>query len=401
MQNKVVLIFIESYVAGGSDKIARLLAENLPYKKIYLLVNKRFPVEILSDNLNRENIEIIQYSFVSPAELGTYALKFKKYKLLYMFLRIVNLFVRYPLIVFSMVYFYCLFKRLGINLYVSNNGGYPGGEYNRSSSIAASFVVTEKTFHIYHSIPLPYNRITILIEKLYDAILDKRVVFITDSEFCSKKLVERRNIKQVPVVIYNGINFLTKKNFYCSNQSLKLLQIGTLDSNKNQLFSLKLLSYLISRGHDVMLYIVGKESEEGYLSQLMHYTKQNKLENYVFFEGFQSETYRYYQECDILLLTSKIESFPTVILEAMSVGMPVITSHTGGVCEQVKIGENGFIIKQDDIDEFLNKIIFFSENREKIQEFGEASHILFMQKFTIDKMICGYMALLNESQKNG
>lgn len=389
MQNKNILIFVESYVTGGSDKIARLLLENLKSKKTFLVVNKDIPKEILIDNLPKENIEVIYYSLISPAKLGLYAQSIKS-KPLRILCRIFNLLIRYPLIIFSVIYFYFLMKRLNIDLYISNNGGYPGGEYNRSSSLAASFLLPlRKVLHIYHSLPREYPKIITFIERLYDRILDKRVSFITDSYYCAKELTKHRSILQDSHIIYNGVFRNTQKG-YKETKTLKLLQIGTLDSNKNQLLSLKAIKELKEKNYDIKLYMVGKEAELGYKDQLIDFVKKNSLDEFISFEGFQTNPYQYYKDCDILLLTSYIESFPTVILEAMSVGMPIIATNTGGVSEQIDSGKNGFVIEQNNLNELIDSINIFYKDRDLISKFGHSSFKHFNDKFTIEKMIDKY-----------
>jgi glycosyltransferase involved in cell wall biosynthesis len=56
-----------------------------------------------------------------------------------------------------------------------------------------------------------------------------------------------------------------------------------------------------------------------------------------------------YQYADIFVLTSLSEGMPSVILEAMGCGLPIIASDVGGNNEIVKEGENGFLIQGDDI----------------------------------------------------
>lgn len=74
----------------------------------------------------------------------------------------------------------------------------------------------------------------------------------------------------------------------------------------------------------------------------------------------------------INLNTSSYEGFPMNILEASECGVPTITFNYGeAVSEQVVDGETGFIIKQDDIKSFKNKLIMLMENTSKLKEFSK------------------------------
>ena len=52
----------------------------------------------------------------------------------------------------------------------------------------------------------------------------------------------------------------------------------------------------------------------------------------------------------------KGEGFPNVILEAMSVGLPVVATSLGGILDLVKNGETGFLVKPADVEALAGKI---------------------------------------------
>ena len=70
---KNISIFIENYVAGGSDKIARDLIDNLEYEKCYLFVNSRNDFSMLLSKPLPKNCELIKYGIKTIPELGLFA----------------------------------------------------------------------------------------------------------------------------------------------------------------------------------------------------------------------------------------------------------------------------------------------------------------------------------------
>ncbi|MDO3644417.1 glycosyltransferase [Mucilaginibacter sp. L3T2-6] len=82
-----------------------------------------------------------------------------------------------------------------------------------------------------------------------------------------------------------------------------------------------------------------------------------KLESRVTFLGRITNVPSRIAQHDLLLLSSFTEGFPNVILEALSVGVPVVTFRVGGVDDIVRNGFNGFIVKQGDLLSFKNQII--------------------------------------------
>lgn len=65
---------------------------------------------------------------------------------------------------------------------------------------------------------------------------------------------------------------------------------------------------------------------------------------------------RAYQYADIFVLTSLSEGMPSVILEAMSCGLPVVASDVGGNNELVSEGVNGYLVRGDDVDKLARDI---------------------------------------------
>ena len=67
-------------------------------------------------------------------------------------------------------------------------------------------------------------------------------------------------------------------------------------------------------------------------------------------------------------MTSRYEGIPYVILESMYIGTPVISTPAGGITEIIKDNTNGFIISNDNIAEFSNKLINIIENKQLLSE---------------------------------
>jgi len=70
----------------------------------------------------------------------------------------------------------------------------------------------------------------------------------------------------------------------------------------------------------------------------------------------QKQTLPFYQAADALLLPTLYDPFPNVILEAMSCGLPVITSQTCGGAEFIQQGVNGFVFDALDVKSLAESI---------------------------------------------
>jgi glycosyltransferase involved in cell wall biosynthesis len=393
---KKIILFIENYIPGGNDQIALDLINNLNYEKLYLFINKRHDLRVIKANPIPIKVQIVFYSLVTVSEINAFAKSYKnKSSLVYFLLGVIALLLRYPLIIFSIFYFFFNFKKVDFNIFISNNGGYPGGEANRSASIAASLIKNVKNFHIVHNLAIKPPWYFKVFEIIYDRLLDSRTQFICVSNQTREYLIKNRFLKQSLIVVPNGVKIpiLNGINTYKSSV-FKILMVANLDNRKNHLLALKALAILKEQGvHGIELYILGKESEDGYLKKLKEFITFHDLKELVKFEGFVNPE-NYYKTCHIFLLTSILESFALVRVEAMSFGMPVITTDVGDAKEQVLDSKNGYIIYDE--ESLAQKILFYKNNISLIQEHGEMSRKIFMEKFTLQIMINEYIKIFEK-----
>ena len=78
----------------------------------------------------------------------------------------------------------------------------------------------------------------------------------------------------------------------------------------------------------------------------------------------------YYQNADVFVFPSLNDAFALVILQAMACGTPVIISENVGAADVVRNGADGFIVPTRNVGALKGKILFFYNNREKVEEMG-------------------------------
>ena len=69
--------------------------------------------------------------------------------------------------------------------------------------------------------------------------------------------------------------------------------------------------------------------------------------------GSRDDVPRLLAAMDVFALTSHIEANPVSILEAMSVGRPVVATNVGSIHEAVAEGQTGFLVTPGDADQFV------------------------------------------------
>jgi glycosyltransferase involved in cell wall biosynthesis len=79
----------------------------------------------------------------------------------------------------------------------------------------------------------------------------------------------------------------------------------------------------------------------------------------------------------LFLFTSDIEGTPTSVLEAMAVGLPIISTNAGGLNAIIKDHVNGFIIEDyDDIKKYVSRIKLLHKNLQKWYRISENNKLL-------------------------
>ena len=120
----------------------------------------------------------------------------------------------------------------------------------------------------------------------------------------------------------------------------------------------------------------------------------NTPEN-VFFLGNIANAAKYCSLADLLMLPSEYEGLPIVIIEAMSLGKPVVASNVGGIAELVKNDINGYTL-ENTAPVFAEKISHILEDSQVYDRMSKASKKIYDECFTVDKMVNGYKETYNE-----
>ena len=106
------------------------------------------------------------------------------------------------------------------------------------------------------------------------------------------------------------------------------------------------------------LYIIGGISDILYYQQLNDLTKSLSIDKNVFFEGFQSNPYKYLYNADAFVLSSIKEGLPNALLEALYLGVPVVATRCVPFVDKiVKPGKNGFTIDPEDVNQLFSKLV--------------------------------------------
>lgn len=114
------------------------------------------------------------------------------------------------------------------------------------------------------------------------------------------------------------------------------------------------------------------------------------LQKKVHFLGKQEGLTDILNSSDIFLLPSQSESFGLAALEALSCGVPVISSSVGGLPELINQNENGFIAEFGDIDRMAKYAIDLLTNEKKMKRFSENARKSVVDTYSASKIVPMY-----------
>lgn len=199
-----------------------------------------------------------------------------------------------------------------------------------------------------------FNRFLIYLLKKADLIFTLDEVSTKQYLPYTKKVVRVENSIVLPEV--------KKKRVSC-HKPIRLLFVGRLSKVKRVD---EIIETAALMGGEAVLTIVGDGEEYGYLEKKI---RQNKLDDCVKLEGAVPplKIGQYMENNDILIMNSQFEGKPMTILEALSYGMPVVTTPVGGINEMTENGGNAEYTngKKEEIKEAILKI---KENYKEYEE---------------------------------
>ena len=182
---------------------------------------------------------------------------------------------------------------------------------------------------------------------------------------------------------------------YNVNNKIKYISVGDISPLKNQEFLINVMYDLIHE-HSVSceLLIIGQIKNLNYFNKLEQLICKLDLQKFIKIKPYQKNIYRFLYKSDVFLHSSKSESFPYSILEAMNVGLPIISSNVGGIKEQISQNKNGYLYPLNNKKKAIQKILLL-KSKKLIKLYGLNSKNIFERNFTHEAMILNYNKEIN------
>ncbi len=243
--------------------------------------------------------------------------------------------------------------------------------------------------NLLHRTIYPLNNVLkFFINKLYS----RADAVISVSKDVSNDLIENFHISPAKVMtIYNGLPLQQKRFSKKLSESKKIiLRIGRLVEQKDDQTLLESFRLLAKDMKNIELWIVGDGPMRKKLQLIV---QKNNLIDKVRFYGWQEDIKGYLKNSDIFVMASKREGFSYVILEAMSYGLPIVSTNSpSGPVEILDNGKYGILCNIGDALGIEKACLKILSNNNVYSSYSKKS-INRSRYFTEDRMLSDYKKL--------
>lgn len=163
--------------------------------------------------------------------------------------------------------------------------------------------------------------------------------------------------------------------------------IGRLADQKAQHYFLEMASKILEIHDDVEFILVGDGPRRESLHAL---AVRLGLDDHVHFYGFRSDAVQILRLLDIFVLSSIDEGLPIVILEAMSVGVPIVSSDVGDIPRVIESGKTGIVFPKGDVATMAQSVAKLLHNPALAQELCINAKVEVNEKYSLAMMTQRY-----------
>lgn len=153
-------------------------------------------------------------------------------------------------------------------------------------------------------------------------------------------------LEVIPHALFKGKSSETDRSQEVTLPTRAIIMVGRLNAQKQQDQAILTLKEIVKKVPDATLHFCGDGPDEQKLRDL---AAEQKLSDKVVFHGFVPDLSSVYSQAALLLMSSKAEAFPLVLLEALSAGCPCVSFDCRyGPSAMIEDGKNGFLVTPGD-----------------------------------------------------
>jgi glycosyltransferase involved in cell wall biosynthesis len=239
-----------------------------------------------------------------------------------------------------------------------------------------------------------------------EQMLERSNMIIAVSDFTRRELLQYYKVKEAKIrVIHNGVDInkfkpidekrKVKKELGFNPDDIAILSVGRLYARKG-LFTLIESIPTVVRKHWNAKFIISGKGQSNELKKLVKHAAELGVKDNIIFTGYfpDAKLPKLYQAADIFAFSTFYENLPFAVLEALSSGLPTVTTNVGGIPEMIKNGKNGFLVNPSNAQELANKVLYYIEHPAVASEMSLLARKTIVERFdwrfTVEKVLRVY-----------
>ena len=208
----------------------------------------------------------------------------------------------------------------------------------------------------------------------------RHIFWVSQSSF--EGYVFHKHFKNKSSVLYNIIDvdaLYQKMKTDPNRYDYDVIYVGRLTYPKNPQRLMRVLAQIKENYPGVKMAVVGTGDLEEETKAL---SRELNLADNVQFLGFQSNPLKMLRDAKVMIMTSRWEGTPMCALEAMALGVPIVSTPTDGLCELITNDVTGYLSDAD--DEIAKKTCQILLDNTKWQSMSQHSRELSVKMNNID-----------------
>jgi len=233
-----------------------------------------------------------------------------------------------------------------------------------------------------------------------DKLVDTARAIVTETDYAARFLRERFSHRADRVHrIYNGLDLAGFGHADFSSTPPLIIAVGRLIPKKGFSDLIRVCSMLAERGKSFQCEIIGEGPLEGGLRAQI---EELRLKDRVLLPGAkpQHQLRQRLAKANLFVLPSVIDTdggmdnLPTVIMEAMATGLPVVSTNLGGIPEMVIENETGFLVQPGDAGAMADAIETMINDCSSAARLGHSGHERARALFSIEENVREFCTLI-------
>lgn len=184
-----------------------------------------------------------------------------------------------------------------------------------------------------------------------------------------------RAVRKKGVILPNSLNPLFARPRYEGERLKEIVAVGRLDDNKNHAMLIRAFAKICGTFPEYSVSIYGEGEDRDKLETLVTELKQ---EQRIFLKGRADHIQDLIYKSTLFVMTSDSEGMPNALLEAMSLGLCVISTDCpcGGPAELIENGKNGYLIPVRDEEALQRQLAYCLSHPEECEKVGRCAALL-------------------------